>query len=226
MASTAEQAESLKEVFTAYAHYGHSALQLKNHPIPQMDGRTLVKLSKQSKLICSKLRTSDVDLLFAKCKTKGKRVINYKQFQDVLKHIAAKRGVSVESIESKIIKSGVPKNNHATKADKVRFYDDKRLYTGTWKKGGPDRFVKGGHFDKLEGLLDRSEADVRGVKKNNRLKAPSKSMLKSTSVKFSEKKSCNCSDTSCQEILKLMKAFQDDGDCCELKKKLKNVFAN
>lgn len=52
---------------------------------------------------------------------------------------------------------------HGTVADKVKFHDDKNLYTGVYKNGGPTNVDagKGG----LSDLCDRSAADVRGTKK-------------------------------------------------------------
>lgn len=50
-----------------------------------------------------------------------------------------------------------------TVAHENRFYDDKETYTGVHKAGGPtvvDRDKQG-----LESLLDRSDADVRGLKR-------------------------------------------------------------
>lgn len=50
-----------------------------------------------------------------------------------------------------------------TVAQENRFYDDKETYTGVHKAGGPtvvDRDKQG-----LDNLLDRSDADVRGLKK-------------------------------------------------------------
>jgi hypothetical protein len=50
-----------------------------------------------------------------------------------------------------------------TVAQANRFHDDQRTYTGVHKAGGPttiDRDKQG-----LNSLLDRSECDVRGLKK-------------------------------------------------------------
>ena len=80
------------------------------------------------------MKSTDVDLIFAKCKTKGKRTITYEQFETVITEFAMKRGETAEVIQQTIIDSGAPKSN-ATIADKVKFHDDKSLYTGTWKNG-------------------------------------------------------------------------------------------
>ena len=49
-----------------------------------------------------------------------------------------------------------------TKVDKVKFHDDKSLYTGVHAKGGPTTVDAG---KGLVDLCDRTAADVRGVKK-------------------------------------------------------------
>lgn len=50
-----------------------------------------------------------------------------------------------------------------TKTEKVALHDDKSLYTGVYAKGGPTNFEKD-KYHGLDGLLDRTEADVRGRK--------------------------------------------------------------
>ncbi len=49
-----------------------------------------------------------------------------------------------------------------TQAEAVRFHDDKDAYTGVHAHGGPS--TVDAPNQSLEGLLDRSDADVRGVK--------------------------------------------------------------
>lgn len=43
----------------------------------------------------------------------------------------------------------------------MRFHDDKSQYTGVYAQGGPSTVDAN---RALDGLLDRSDADVRGVK--------------------------------------------------------------
>lgn len=55
---------------------------------------------------------------------------------------------------------------YGTKAENVRFHDDKSLYTGVHKHGGPTTVDDGRvQFDDLSKFCDRSEYDIRGVKK-------------------------------------------------------------
>lgn len=42
-----------------------------------MDGKTFVKLAKDCKIVDKKLSANDIDLIFAKCKAKELRKINF-----------------------------------------------------------------------------------------------------------------------------------------------------
>ncbi len=65
---------------------------------------------------------------------------------------------------AKVLKAGGPAFT-GTKADKVKFHDDKSLYTGVHAKGGPSTVDKGAGISDISQLCDRTSADVRGVKK-------------------------------------------------------------
>lgn len=55
---------------------------------------------------------------------------------------------------------------YGTKADNVRFHDDKSTYTGVHKMGGPTTVDDGRvQFNDLSKFADRSDYDIRGVKK-------------------------------------------------------------
>jgi len=49
---------------------------------------------------------------------------------------AEKKGVDTEVLTAAIIKAGGPTFS-GTKADQVKFHDDKSLYTGVYAQGGP-----------------------------------------------------------------------------------------
>ena len=131
-----------------------------------MDGKTFAKLSKDCQLLDKKVTTTDIDLVFAKIKDKAARKITYEQFKNGVAQIAAKKGVSAEEIEKHICTTGGPKFQ-GTKADFVKFHDDKSLYTGVYAKGGPTNVDagRGGGVSDISQLCDRTGADVRGVKK-------------------------------------------------------------
>ncbi|GFR48382.1 hypothetical protein Agub_g10274 [Astrephomene gubernaculifera] len=148
---------ALKQAFIAFASYGKGQ-ELKQ----DMDNKNFSKCMKDSGLMDAKVITStEVDITFAKVKGKTERTINFTQFCAALDHLAAKKGVPRADLEAKI-EAASPKSN-ATQADAVKFHDDKNLYTGVYKNGGPtnvDKRAAGG----LAGLCDRSPADNRGVK--------------------------------------------------------------
>ena len=67
-------------------------------------------------------------------------------------------------MEAKLLASGGI-SFAGTKADKVKFHDDKSLYTGVYAKGGPSMVDAGsGKISDISQLCDRTSADVRGVK--------------------------------------------------------------
>ncbi len=76
--------------------------------------------------------------------------------------IAQKKGETKEDLEQLITQHGGPAFS-GTKADKVKFHDDKSLYTGVHGQGGPCTVDKSSISD-LSQLCDRSDADVRGKK--------------------------------------------------------------
>ncbi len=50
---------------------------VKKNKQGEMEGRTFVKILKDSKIINKKYSTTSADIQFAKTKTKGKKTINY-----------------------------------------------------------------------------------------------------------------------------------------------------
>mmetsp|Transcript_22166 Transcript_22166/g.39860 ORF Transcript_22166/g.39860 Transcript_22166/m.39860 type:complete len:1016 (+) Transcript_22166:20-3067(+) len=107
-----------------------------------MDGKTFAKLCKDCDLIDRTLSATDVDIIFAKAVQKGQRRIHLEEFDAALELLAEKKSVTVDEICRMVRKSGGPVHN-STKAEKVRFHDDKGLYTGTHANGGPEVGRKG-----------------------------------------------------------------------------------
>ena len=146
----------IQAIFKSFAS-GHS----------EMDGRQFAKMMKDVNLVDKKKFTAtDVDLTFAKVKDKSQRKITYKQFLAALDIIAKKKGESCEDVVHTIETAKGPKYN-GTKADFVKFHDDKSLYTGVYANGGPTNvdFGTGAKIYDISHLCDRTGADVRGVKK-------------------------------------------------------------
>jgi hypothetical protein len=95
------------------------------------------------------------------CVLQGQRRIDFDGFLSALFRIAEKKGQALEEVVSHILNAGGP-TVKCTKTDYVKFHDDKSTYTGVYSRGGPTNVDPS---KDLSSLLDRSEADVRGVKK-------------------------------------------------------------
>lgn len=129
-----------------------------------MDGKTFAKMAKDCKILDKKLTATDMDLIFAKVKAKTARKITYAQFENGIGECAAKKGISAEALVEKICSVGGPVYT-GTKADNVKYHDDKSLYTGVYAQGGPTTVDAGnGMISDISQLCDRTSADVRGVK--------------------------------------------------------------
>jgi len=113
-------AGSLKEVFEGFTAGA-----------AEMDGKTFAKMAKDTKILDKALTATDIDLIFAKVKDKAARKITYSQFQRAIEECAAKKKITFEQLEEKILAVGGPVFT-GTKTDKVKFHDDKSLYTGVY----------------------------------------------------------------------------------------------
>eukprot|EP00747_Dinoflagellata_sp_TGD_P147676 gnl/TRDRNA2_/TRDRNA2_176841_c0_seq3.p1 gnl/TRDRNA2_/TRDRNA2_176841_c0~~gnl/TRDRNA2_/TRDRNA2_176841_c0_seq3.p1 ORF type:complete len:384 (+),score=95.85 gnl/TRDRNA2_/TRDRNA2_176841_c0_seq3:77-1153(+) len=94
-----------------------------------LDGKEFAKIMVDCKLYDKKFTKNDVDIVFAKVCVKGKRKIQFEQFQTALRHVADKKGVAHNVVMQAVAASAGPVI-HATKADHVKFHDDKSTYTG------------------------------------------------------------------------------------------------
>jgi len=113
-------------VFMSFMKHGHQ----------EMEGKEFGKLCKETKgLYNKKFKMTDVDLIFAKVVPKGKRTMAFEGpsanqgFQQAVREIAKKRGSSIGDTQTIIASSSGPVS-HATKADYVKFNDDKSTFTG------------------------------------------------------------------------------------------------
>lgn len=148
-----ESGSSLSDIFQTFAQG------------KEMDGKTFAKLTKDCNLLDKKLTSTDVDLVFAKIKDKAARKITFDQFKNGITQMAAKKGITDAELQKHICEAGGPKFA-GTKADFVKFHDDKSLYTGVYAKGGPTNVDAGkGQVSDISQLCDRTSADVRGIKK-------------------------------------------------------------
>jgi len=147
-----EPAGSLQEVFQGFT--GGAA---------EMDGKTFAKMAKDCKILDKNLTATDIDLIFAKVKDKTARKINYTQFQAGIEACATKKKTTFDALSEAICSTGGPVFT-GTKAEAVKYHDDKSLYTGVYANGGPTN-VDSNNISDISQLCDRTDADVRGIKK-------------------------------------------------------------
>ena len=146
---------SLQASFEAFASFGTA-------PSKDMDNSHFSKMLKECKIIDGKTyTTTDADLLFNKIKAKGERKVTLAQFRDQgIPEIAAKKKTTADAITDIIVNSS-PKSS-GTKADAVKFHDDKSQYTGVYKAGGPTNIDR--DSANLSGIVDRRVGnDIRGA---------------------------------------------------------------
>ena len=127
-----------------------------------MEGKQFAKLMKDCKILDKKVTSTDIDLIFAKIKEKAARRISFTEFQSGLELVAQRKGLTVIQIRETISQNQGPILT-GTKADAVKYHDDKSLYTGVYANGGPTNVDKDKISD-ISQLCDRSDADIRGQK--------------------------------------------------------------
>jgi len=138
-----------------------------------MDSNMFAKLAKECNLIAKTCTKTDIDLIFTRSKPKGGRRIDFKAFKASLTLIAEKRfpktfkekgaAAALGKVWEEVVRSDGPLAT-ATRADKVKWHDDRSTYTGVYAKGGPTNVDKDKVRD-LSQLADRSPADPRGSKR-------------------------------------------------------------
>lgn len=108
-----------------------------------LDGKTFAKLCNDCGLVDAKFTTTSADLVFAKSVIKGTRRLDLSGFQAALRLVAEKKSVDLKHVLAKVASAEGPRLHKTTKAQAVRFHDDKSTYTGTHVHGGPDSGAKG-----------------------------------------------------------------------------------
>ena len=116
--------DGLEEVFQAFNMFGGGDPNA-------MPNDRYIKLCKECGVITKSYDTTAADLVFTKVKPKGERKINFKMFQDAVNVIAAQNGKGYAEMANKIVTAGGPQNS-GTKADAVKFHDDKNLWSGAY----------------------------------------------------------------------------------------------
>jgi hypothetical protein len=120
--------EELKQQFLAFANFGiHTGV------VSDMDGAHWAKYCTDCKLVgkgsgsfgSKALTLTDVDLTFAKVKSKGARRITFDQFLKALGLLAEKQAASIAEVVAHCLRFVAPANNAKAVAEDVRLHDDK-----------------------------------------------------------------------------------------------------
>lgn len=114
--------DECKRVFMAFADEAGTGND-------KLDGREFIKLCVDCELISKKFTKNDVDVCFAVAARKEKQ-IDFDKFKIAIREMAKKKDEACYVTQKKIADSSGPKKHGATKADAVRFHDDKSTYTG------------------------------------------------------------------------------------------------
>lgn len=149
--------DRLKTIFFQFCSFGAS------RRIVEMDGAKFIKFFRDSGLLGGRITATDLDLIFAKAKpSKGASKLRFEDFTWALHMVAERAGIAYMDIVAKAVESGGPIAN-GTIAEPNKFHDDRSLYTGVYKQGGPTSVD---HRVTIEALIDRSFGDttVRGIK--------------------------------------------------------------
>ena len=151
-------------------------------PLGHMESREFMKMMKDASLISAGFSSGEAELVFQKSKViaasnpatassshkgmagHGHHKIPNEAFRNIsIPLIAKKKGITVEYTIHLLIAAGGSSFIRLTMPDAARFHDERSTYTGTHACGGPS-FAEDPTC-RLDKILDRSEADVRGAKK-------------------------------------------------------------
>lgn len=134
---------------------------------PDLESKMYVQIYKDAKIIDKTFSTNDADINFSKVKSGKVKTITFAEFEKTIELCAARKKTTKDKIVEKILAGPCQPVLHGTKADFVKFHDDKSTYTGVYARGGPTTVDagRGGQVSDISQICDRTKADVRGVKK-------------------------------------------------------------
>ncbi|KAJ3260982.1 hypothetical protein HK103_006937 [Boothiomyces macroporosus] len=97
--------ESLYHLFESFCQFGSNRNlsgggSLQNLKGPEMDNAKWAKFTRDCKLLDRTITSTECDIVFNKIKVKNERKINFDQFQECLRHIAAKKYSSKSPTEA------------------------------------------------------------------------------------------------------------------------------
>lgn len=128
--------KSMVKVFQSYAVFGASR-STESVSERMLDSSRFVKLCRDAKILQNGLDSHRLDVIFSKCTTLDSRKMCFDNLLIALSHISVCIGEPLHEISRKIAACGEPSKSSPTKTQYVKLHDDKSLFTGVYKRGGP-----------------------------------------------------------------------------------------
>ena len=100
-----------------------------------MTNTVWAKFCKDGKLLDSKFKKQDIDMVWTKAAGKAKKV-PFEVFLKLLAGVAEKKGITADEVNEFVLSNSKGPSSSGT-VGKSRFYDDKTTWTGTATEGGP-----------------------------------------------------------------------------------------
>lgn len=98
----------------------------------KFESKDFKKLCQDCKLFDRKFTRNDVDIVFTKYKGRGSNKLDFEAFKNCVRTVAQKKGIPTQAVQAAVAeRDGLGTEQQATKADFVRFHDDRSSYTGT-----------------------------------------------------------------------------------------------
>merc|ERR1712146_700411 len=95
----------------------------------QLQSRDFMKMMIDVHIFDRNFTKNDVDTTFVHAVGRGHREMSIEQFHTAIREVSKKKKVSIDQVQQAIEKCHGPQST-ATKADAVRFHDDRSSYTG------------------------------------------------------------------------------------------------
>ncbi|KAK3246520.1 hypothetical protein CYMTET_43945 [Cymbomonas tetramitiformis] len=116
--SSSSRNKELRGVFLAFVAFGAKG---DAEPPKNMDGVHFAKLCRECGIMDAQFTSISVDIIFTKCKPKGARRLEYKDFLQALSLVSIEKSIPYETVVEYVLRSGGPKSNNVTGTTEFRF---------------------------------------------------------------------------------------------------------
>lgn len=114
----ASRSKELRGIFLAFVAFGAKG---EAEPPKTMDGVHFAKLCRECGIMDAQFTSISVDIIFTKCKPKGARRLEYKDFLQALSLVSIEKSIPYETVVDYVLRSGGPKSNNVTGTTEFRF---------------------------------------------------------------------------------------------------------